>query len=335
MLGRVSGGRLETVTGHVARGEWYQLLSARADGWTAAVEMIRRSPIGGVGAGGYSIEFYPARLAWLEAHDRSGSRGELATHFEWAHCDPLQLAAETGLLGAVWMVTLLALLWRARPRGDPVVAQMAAAAAPFALLHYPLSLAVGLLPLAMATARVVSTEPRVTLAPASRVVRRVSVVAALLITLAVAAWQARRIAVDVWQGAILAAFDRTQAMPVDQQRRALAALEAELSRRAASLPSHRAWLLRKIGLVRLARGDAAAAEAALRQSMELWPHEETELGLGVAMDRQGRRTEALAALGRVLRVNPALIRLIPDEDLRRAAEDLVTARRRTHRATGG
>jgi Flp pilus assembly protein TadD len=92
---------------------------------------------------------------------------------------------------------------------------------------------------------------------------------------------------------------------------------------------------RKLGLVQLTRGEPTAAVPTLRRSMELWPHEEAELGLGVALHRLGRRTEALAALGRVSRVNPALVTLIPDDDLRRTVEDLVRARRQIERETDG
>jgi O-antigen ligase len=320
------GQRFEAAARQIQRGDWYQLLSARADGWTAAVEMVHSHPVTGVGAGAYTVDYYPARLAWLEARDRTGARGEFATHFEWAHCDPLELVAETGIVGLVWMVAAAVLLWRARPRGDPVVPQMAAATMPFALLHYPLSLAVGLLPIALVMARVVAAEPRGDVLPHSRSVRRMTSVAAVVMSLAVVVWQARTLAVDIWQGAVIAAFDRVQSLPSPQQPRVLAGLEAELVRRADTIGSQRAWMLRKLGLVRLTRGDAAAAAADLRRSMELWPHEEAELGLGIALDRLDRRTEALAAIGRVVRVNPALVRLIPDDDLRRAAEDLIAAR---------
>ncbi len=326
------GGRIEAAAEQIRRGEWYHLLSARPDGWTAAAEMVRERPITGVGAGGYTVEYYPARLAWLEARDRTGARGEFATHFEWAHCDPLQLAAETGVSGVLWLLAVTVLLWRGRPRGDPVLAQMVAAFLPFALLHYPLSLAVGLLPTALAVARVVTHEPRAPVRPGRSTLRRALAVGTLLASLAVVVWQVRRIAVDVWQGAVIAVFDRVQSLPAEQQPRALAGLEAELARRVPSMGTHRAWTLRKLGLVRLTRGDASGAEDDLRRSMQLWSHEEAELGLGVALDRQGRRTEALAAIGRVLRVNPALVGLIPDDDLRRSAEDLLAARRREVRA---
>ena len=69
-------------------------MSARSDGWTAAAEMALEQPLHGVAAGHFTHGYFPSRLAWLEARSASGRRGELATHFEWAHCDPLQLIAE-------------------------------------------------------------------------------------------------------------------------------------------------------------------------------------------------------------------------------------------------
>jgi hypothetical protein len=327
--------RARSVARQVSAGDWYQLLSAREDGWTAAAEMVRSRPVNGVGAGAYTVEFYPARLAWLEGHDASGRRGELATHFDSAHCDPLQLTAETGVLGVAWMLALLVSLWRRRAHRDPVFVQMAAAALPFLLLHYPTLLAVGLVPIVLALARVTALEPRLAARVSGTALRRLAVGGFVALAVVVAAWQARRVAVDVWKGAILAAFDSYQALPPAGRGRALATLEAELARRGSTLAGHQAWVSRKLGLVQLTRGESAAAVSTLRTSMDLWPHEEAELGIGVALDRLGRRTEALAALGRVSRVNPALVALIPDDDLRRAVEDLVRARRRIQHDTDG
>ena len=52
------------------------------------------------------------------------------------------------------------------------------------------------------------------------------------------------------------------------------------------------WLWRIAGRAALARGDEAAAERFFRRALKLWPHEEAELGLGLALADQGRRGEA-------------------------------------------
>ncbi|MGD8441036.1 MAG: O-antigen ligase family protein, partial [Holophagae bacterium] len=103
----------------VETGDWYFLLSARSDGWTAAGEMIRDRPLIGVGAANFTHAYYPSRIAWLERSGAVGSRAELATHFRFAHCDPLQVTAELGLVGLLWLAALVLATVRMLPRGDP------------------------------------------------------------------------------------------------------------------------------------------------------------------------------------------------------------------------
>lgn len=312
-------------------GDWYSLLSARWDGWSAALEMVERSPVTGIGAAAYTVDFYPARLAWLEKRQESGRRGEAATHFDCAHCDPLQMVAELGVPGLIWMVILNLALWRSRPRGDPVVPAMLAAAAPFAILHYPFHLAVGVLPLVLAGARVVATEPRRRLAVISSAARTGVLLLAVCLALATVLWQTIRVATDVWQGAIVATLYAIDSLPPDRRPIAASRLEYELTKREAQMPSIAPWITRKLGHVRSLAGDNAGAEAAYRESMEAWPHAETELGLAVVLARQGRRDEAMLAIGHVCRVNPELTQLIPDSDLRSSAEELVAIRLRAGR----
>ncbi len=45
------GTRLAASAKRLAHGDLYDLFSARADGWTAAAEMITEHPLSGVGAG--------------------------------------------------------------------------------------------------------------------------------------------------------------------------------------------------------------------------------------------------------------------------------------------
>ena len=88
-----------------ARGDWSAVLTGRFDGWRAAVWMLERHPLAGVGQGAYQAEFVPAKLALL---DRGvvffpGLTGGSA--FTNAHNDVLEVAADQGLPG------LLALAW--------------------------------------------------------------------------------------------------------------------------------------------------------------------------------------------------------------------------------
>lgn len=320
------GARLDKQVKRIQRGDWYFLLSARSDGWTATAEMVRDHPWTGVGAGGFTVEYYPSRLAWLERHREAGGRGETATHFAWSHSDPAQLVAELGVAGWAWLLALALALLRAGGLRDPVVAPTLLALAPFALLHYPFHLAVGTLPVALVLPRLLANEPRGGGADAPGVTATATALLLVLASVAGAVWQVQRVALDVWRGAVehaLASLDQ-----LDDARRAqvATAFEAQLQHRIVRSPTEAPWLWRIVGQVRRARGDARGAEIAFRTANTLWPHEEAEFNLGLALADEGRRSEAMIYLGRVCRTNPALVRLIPDPDLRRAVRDLVRAR---------
>ncbi len=321
-------GRVHRQIRLIQLGDTYSLLSARADGWTAATEMLRQRPVTGVGAGHYTHAYYPSRLEWLEARSAIGRRGELATHFEWAHCDPLQLVAELGISGALWLVALLWSGFRARPRGDPVMPLAFAAAAPFLLLHYPTHLAVGMMPIALILAHILAVQDRGTIPKLAGVWRVAVPVLLVAIATAGSLWQMRRVALDIWRANLErgVAFAASATEPVRRNQLA-SAVEWQVLERIQQLPEAAPVLWRVVGKARLARGDARAAEEAFRNANGLWPHEEAELGLGLALADQDRRSEAMVFLGRVCRTNPALTREITDPDLRRALEDLNRARR--------
>jgi O-antigen ligase len=319
--------RLENKLEQIQGGDWYALLTARGDGWTAAAEMIQTRPLSGVGAGSFTHRYYPSRLDWLESRGATGRRGERATHFEWVHCDPLQHVAELGVLGFVWIAALGWALVRVR-RGSPALLALAVAAtAPFLLLHYPTHLAVGLLPIALVMAHLMAGDNTVELGLPTGVLKHVASVALLGLVIAAAMWQLRSVALDLWHAQLerqLAAVSQLQ----DSRQRAqlAAAIERQTAGRLVRLRSATPWLLRVTGRARLARGDSRGAEQAFRAAYDVWPHEEAEFGLGIALNAQGRRNEALIHLGRVCRVNPSLTRNINDPDLRRAVSDLIRAR---------
>lgn len=328
-VGAGLGERVRRQVWRVQHGDWYSLMSARSDGWTAAAEMIRRHPVLGVGAGHFDHDYYPSRLAWLEEHEEIGRRGELATHFEWAHCDPLQLVAELGAFGGLWMVALAWALVRTRPRGDPLLLLAAAATTPFLMLHYPTHLAVGMVPIALVLGHLLAAQPAVETGSVSSGLRAGIAVILVLLAVAGAAWQLRRVALDIWR----ADLERRVAFAYsihDPARRVplAAAVEREVVDRIGRLPGAAPWLWRIVGKARLTRDDPAGAAEAFRTAFALWPHEEAELGLGLALAAEGRRNEALVPLGRVTRVNPALVRHIEDPNLRRAVIELNRARRR-------
>lgn len=318
------------------RGDWYLLLSARSDGWTAAGEMIRDRPLTGTGASNFTYAYYPSRVSWLERTGTVGRRTELATHFRFAHCDPLQLTAELGVPGLIWLALLIVVGVRTAPRGDPLPPLAAAAFLPFALLHFPTHLAVGLVPLTLILGHLLAAGDRVVIEPRPWPRRIVAAVAVVLVLFA-AYREMYGLMLNLWRGGLSYALTVIDTLDEPQRSQEAAAVEAQILPRLPALPGARPWLWRMLGQARMARGDLSGAESAFRTALGLWPHEEAEFGLGLALaaqDRQlreqgvpidgrNRRGEAIVHLARVCRTNPALLELIDDQDLRRAVSEIV------------
>jgi O-antigen ligase len=319
--------RLQEEANRVRRGDYYHLFSARGDGWSAGVEMIRSRPVRGVGAANYTHLYYPSRLEWLTRKGGTGRRGELASHFQWAHCDPLQQTAELGVLGIGWMIALALAVYATRKRAGPILPLSVAAWTPFAMLHYPAHLAIGLIPIALILAHLIASrgEPRSFQWRMARVP-----LASLCVVIAVAAswWQIRRVATDLWVGGNELRLVLTEQAAPEIRTRTAAAVEAQILARIDRLPAVAPTLWRTVGRARLVRGDTGRAEIAFRTAYDLWPHEDAEFYLGMSLVGQGRRTEGLSHLGRVCRTNPALVRLIGDPELRRVVGDMLEVYRR-------
>jgi len=326
-LGAGLGDRLLRESERIQTGDWYRLFSARGDGWSAGVEMIREQPLSGVGAANYTQLYYPSRLAWLGRYGGTGARGELASHFQWAHCDPLQVLAELGIPGIAWMVAFVLAIVSLRKRAGPLLPLAVAAWAPFALLHYPSHLAVGMIPIALVLADLVAAaEPPRTIQ--WRGARLPVATAVAVLAIVAAGWQMRRVAVDLWVGDNELRLTMAGSLDPADRARLAATIEAQILSRIQRLPAAAPTLWRTVGRARLVRREAAGAEAAFRRAYELWPHEDAEFYLGISLVAQGRRGEGLSHLARVCRTNPALARHINNNDLRRSVEDAVAAYRR-------
>ena len=202
-----------------------------------------------------------------------------------------------------------------------------AATGPFLLLHYPTHLALGLVPTALMLAQLAAQDDEIGFSVRSRSLRSITAIGLLIVVVAVGMWQMRQLALDLWRGDLERRLTAAQAAADRTQRAAAAsAVELQVMRRIHGLPGAASWLWRAVGRARLLRGDSRAAEPAFRTAHTLWPHEEAEFGLGLALAAQGRRNEALVHLGNVCRVNRSLVRRIADPDLRRAVLDLMDAR---------
>jgi len=312
--------RLDRQMNRLRHGNWYGLLSAREDGWTAAAAMVKSSPLTGVGSGQYSREFYPARLAWLDHHDDVGHRGEIATHFEWTHNDPLQLAAELGLLGVVWMAAFGYALARRPDRWSPPVVLGVLAWTPFLLLHYPTHLAVGVIPAMLILAQLIASNREQPVALLGRFSRRVAAVALAAFAVLIVIGCFETIRLDQWRGIAeegLAAAENAQG---SQRAQLLQAVESRSVRMTARHAAAAPWLWRLAGRARLLAGAFPEAEQAFRRANALSPHEEAEMGLGLALAGQGRTSEAVHHLTRACRLNPRLTLLIRQDALRSAVQ---------------
>lgn len=313
--------RIEAEWTQLRMGNWYNLLSARADGWTAALAMIEHSPILGVGAGQYSREFYPARATWLKEHQAVGRRGELATHFEWAHNDPLQLTSELGLLGVAWMVFFILAMVRAGPPGDPVIVLGGLAWTPFLLLHYPTHLAIGLIPAVLVLAHRLGETPRHPMATVNPAVRRMIAVAVVITAAAVCVIQVANLSLDRWRGYTEALFVVAENAPPAKRSQIVQTIESEAGARITGNDRAAPWLWRIVGRARLLIGAYSEAETAFRRSLALEPHEEAEMGLGLALAGQERTNEAIYHLSRACHVNPTLLTFITQKSLQESVRE--------------
>jgi O-antigen ligase len=330
--------RIQRQLDRLEEGDWYFLLSARSDGWTAAGEMVRTHPISGVGASNFTRAYYPSRVAWIERSSSVGHRSELATHFRFAHCDPLQMTAELGVSGLLWIIAFAVVLVRCRPRGDPLFPLAVAAFVPFALLHFPTHLAVGMVPLTLILGSLLSGAREVVFEPWPWT-KRLAAISVTLLVLVGTYWQLHRLMLNLWQGELNYALAVMQTLDEPMRAQQSAAIESQILPRLPALATGSPWLWRMVGHARIARGDDRGAEIAFRNAIAAWPHEEAEFGLGVALaaqdrrlreqggdlDPRNRRGEAIVHLARVCRTNPALMELIDDPDLRRAVAEIVGA----------
>ncbi|MGD8441008.1 MAG: hypothetical protein PVG53_10760, partial [Holophagae bacterium] len=222
----------------------------------------------------------------------------------------------------------------------PLPALSLAAVLPFALLHFPTHLAVGLVPISLMLADLLSNGRDTVIEPA-RWLRPIAGAAGVLLVLIGLYWQLNRMVLDLWRGGLGHALASTETLDAERAGRQAAAVEAQILPRIQALDSARPWMWRMVGQARMIRGDSTAAETAFRNAMALWPHEEAEFGLGLALAARDRelhdqgsrlharnlRGEAVMHLARVCRTNPALLDLIADPDLRRAVAEIVDASR--------
>jgi len=314
--------RLAEKARDVASGDWNATLTGRLDGWRAAVEIFRAHPMTGSGLGTFAAEFATAK-ARLLGRNVEFFREQQHPVFSNAHSEPLEVAAELGLVGLLalaWALWRLGVALRRVPAalapreaglaagGVTAFALMAAFGFPFrvALVAYP---ALVLAAWIFAGAR--REEPGSTEAatPGGRVaglLLGVALAAVLLLRLDVARDRLEgRLAlrsVELRSEQILA----TGKLDPRLLSAHLAALDDAQRRRPADVA------------VRIARGNQylllgslSAAIDAYRDAQALERRPETHLNLGQAYARSGCEAEAENEWSWAVRLDPTLRRQLP------------------------
>lgn len=305
-------------------GKVKRVLTSRTDGWLAGIEMWRSSPLTGVGAANFTHSYYPSILATVERSGPSGSRGETSTHFDWAHNDPLQVCAELGVLGAIWIGWLAFSLVSEGRRKVWLLAAAAVSFCPFLFLQYPTHIAVALIPTLLLVAEFASSHmTERTLS--SRPLRLITATAILVSIAAIWSWSIAQVSHSRWTHTTRLKLKAAASLQGPQRVALCRQVEEDANRYASQHTAFAPEALRVVAQSHLLRSNFSAAEAALRKSHELWPHEAAELGLGLTLAAQGRRSEAVPHLANLVRVNRRIRRTISDRSLRKEVDAYIKA----------
>lgn len=146
----------------LAAGDLNEVLTGRLDGWRAALWMMERHPVTGVGHGAYLPEFAPAKLALL---DRGVEflPGQTTPMFSNAHNEFLEAGAEwgiPGLLALAWALWVAFQAARQAPERDrSLVWAGLAALAVLSLAYFPFRVAILAFPALLFLAWVLRPEP--------------------------------------------------------------------------------------------------------------------------------------------------------------------------------
>ena len=312
-------------------------LAKRASSLKAAALIWRDRPVLGIGPGnfkhGYGMHM-AASIPLSEYRQFTHSYSE-----EFTHSDPVQLLAETGVIGwgiFVWLIVCAVRLLR-QPGRDPVMVTAVMAGGVALLVHgsfnlpmhiaptsFLLWLGIGIAAIPIGSASLFASEPE--RKPGSRVIGL-----AVGVALATGLAGALVFASSVYsrKGGDYVKFGRwTEAQWLYERsdlvdwndRREMFFIASMLFQRgeyAASIPLFEKELKRNpyymdgyanLGSALGAAGDIAGAEKALRPASELNPaYAEAYANLGVALLQQKRKLEAAAAFSQALELEPGIL----------------------------
>lgn len=309
--------RIEVAVHQVRQGDWLWFGSGRATSYAAAFAMLGARPLTGVGFGLFGAESFR-----FQDEDALAVRGrilDLVTGFGETHSEPLQFAAENGLVGVVLLGAACAVAWRRRPRTAgviPAVVPVAAVAALVAAAQFPLHL-----PSVAAQWAVLLSLALPPLAPPPTAGTRAAwlrlfVAVAVLLAGVTVAWNRHRAARAIRASELLVQAIRAGGADAPPSELAAAALPR--------LEQHLRWVPYSLEGI-LAAGnlaiEAKRPHAALRhfsRALALDERPETRFDVGMTLLLLGEQESGYAQLVRAVKLNPAVFKRIVDPDLSRA-----------------
>lgn len=325
MLASPMRARLGEVMQQARHNGWEWLGSGRTAGFGAALGMVAARPLIGVGFGLFEAHSFHYQDEDLLA-ERSRVLG-LETGFGEAHNDPLQHAAETGLVGFALAAAGLWLAWR---RSRPVSGELAGtralvlAAAVVSLAQFPLHQAaiaaqwVVLAALAV-PARLVPPPPHGWRRPLALL---------LAVTLVAGGWlwlaRLRHLSVLLRQAQTLDEVLRAGQAPQDRVPGLARAALANLERAAWCAPfDWRAAVL--MGDLAMLAGDPSRAAELFGRALALAERPETRFNAGMVSLTLGDEARGLEHLERAVRLNPSVFASIDDPRVAQAVRQRLEA----------
>jgi len=307
------GARVRGAVVSAGRGDWIWLGSGRGAGFAAAGAMVEAHPLTGVGLGLYGAKSY--RFQDEKTLAERGRELGMVTGFGEAHNDPLQFAAETGLVGLALAALGFVLAWRrksADPGVLPVRLPLLAAAVLVSLAQFPLHIA------AVASQWAVLFAFALPVLPGSlpRLLggwARVIVAAPLVICTALLGWGRHAAAVAVRQAEVLSWTMRQKGSSAPRRDLASAAL-TKLEPRLRWFPfSHQAQVV--AGNLAIDAGKNQLGLRYFSRALALDERPEIRFDVGVALLLVGERQAGLAHLVQAVKLNPATLRRVTDAEL--------------------
>lgn len=317
--------RIIEVSQQARRDGWDWLGSGRTAGFGAAVGMLATRPLTGVGFGLYEANSYG-----FQSEATLAARGQvlgLETGFGEAHNDPLQHAAETGVLGLGLAVVGIWMAWRrGKPHkeGLPGTSALVIAAGLVSLAQFPLHQASVVAQWAVLAALAL---PMRELPPNLPSWRR-HAAGALALGLVVVGWfwlwQLRGLSVLVRQAETLDQLLRTGRAAQGQAPVLARAALTNLERASRWAPYHwRAQVL--MGDLAMLASDWPRATRHFERALALAERPETHFNLGTVRFVQGEVASGLDHLERAVRLNPAIFANIDNPETARAVRQRLEA----------